>query len=119
ARCSAWMSCCATVFFGTNGISVAVQLYRSPPRHCRHSFAGAQKALYGADHLDPMTERLKLTRPVESARAGFDNHSAWIILRQDSEELITHDPTLQNDTAVPVGVGTRSWRYQCRGSRLS
>src|SRR5246127_3523550 len=64
----------------------------------------AHKRLYmlRADHLDPMTERLKLTRPVERARAGLDDNGARTNLRQDSKELITHHPTLQKDTTVPV-----------------
>src|SRR6516225_2501270 len=61
----------------------------------------AHKRLYilGADNLDPMPERLKLTRPVERARAGLDDNGAWMNLRQHSKELITHHPTLQNDAA--------------------
>jgi len=64
----------------------------------------AHKRLYilGADHLDPMAERLKLMRPVERARAGLDDNGARTNLRQDSKELIPHHPTLQNDTTVPV-----------------
>src|ERR1700756_341101 len=87
----------------------------------------AHKRLYilGADHLDPMAERLKLTRPIERAPAGLDDNGALTNLCQDSKELITQHPTLQSDTAVPVDAPGRSLASararlepdSCRGAR--
>src|ERR1700745_2774543 len=55
-----------------------------------------------ANNFNLMPKRLKFTCPVERARAGLDDNGARINLRQDSKESITHHPTLQSDTAVPV-----------------
>jgi hypothetical protein len=49
-----------------------------------------------------MAESFELTRPAESAGAGFDNDRATANLCKDFEELVTHDPALQNHIAVPV-----------------
>ena len=55
-----------------------------------------------ADQLDLMPERLELARPIECARAGFDDHRARSDLRHGRQKLIPHHPALQDDAAVAV-----------------
>ncbi len=47
-----------------------------------------------ADNLHLMPKSFELTRPIEGARTGFDDHSARIDLREDCEKLIAHHPAL-------------------------
>jgi hypothetical protein len=58
--------------------------------------------ILGANDLHLMPKRFELTRPVECSRAGFDDHCAWIDLRQNREKLIAHHPALHDDAAIAV-----------------
>ena len=55
-----------------------------------------------ADDLHLMPKFLELTRPAERPGASFDNGRTPIDLSKNGEQLITHDPPLQDDTTAPI-----------------
>lgn len=98
------MSCCSTVFFGTKGM---VRLPRGDadglsvvPVVLLPTHEGLH--ILRADNLHLMPEGFKLPLPIESPRTGFKNHRAWIDLGDDLDKLISHHPTLQDNTAVAI-----------------
>jgi hypothetical protein len=49
-----------------------------------------------------MPKSFELTRPIEGARTGFDDHGAAFDVRQRRDKLIAHHSALQDDAAVRV-----------------
>lgn len=55
-----------------------------------------------ADQLDLMPQRLELPRPVERARARFQDNRAAIDPGYHRKKFIAHHPAFQNDTTVAI-----------------
>lgn len=55
-----------------------------------------------ANQLDLMPQRLELARPIECARASFDNDHAAIDLPDHSQQFVAHHAALENNPPIAV-----------------